>query len=212
MRRGKKWLPEVWPFVEHVPFHGSIPMQGGCTRRGFTVHDEGEARECKRQHRWLAEYVNYHGVPYTLAYCSWCGRWLQMLPMTHAALSLKGGAIVGNGASANKAGQRNIQICFIGFANGRDAKGRRITDTPMKNLWVLAEIMDAHKIPWRARKVWGPGASRSRKAWLRSGIHGHQHSPAPYEDHTDPGDLDIHKLMREARRQQKARRKRQARR
>ena len=63
MRRGKKWLPEVWPFVEHGAHHGSIPMQT-IRGAGSDVH-EGEARECNRQH-WpvpWASYVVDHGVP-----------------------------------------------------------------------------------------------------------------------------------------------------
>ena len=189
------------PWAQQVRYWGAEPMQGGVDRRGVTFHGEGIERKCSKNHRWLLEYVNDAGVPYTLAWCGRCGYWGQMIGMRRAARSLKGGAIVPNGASANKAGQRHIQIVLIGENDTAD-----FTRGPMKNAWVLAEIMDAHRIPWRARKDWGPGASRNRAAWLASGIHGHMHSPAPYEDHVDPQHLHIEVLMREAKRQQKARR------
>ena len=188
------------PWAEQVRYGGSEPMMGGVTRRGITFHGEGIERRCTKNHTWLLEYVNTAGLPYSLAWCGKCGYWGQMIGMRRAARSLKGGAIVPNGASANKAGQRNIQIVLIGENDTAD-----FTQGPMKNAWVLAEIMDAHRIPWRARKNWGAGASRNRAAWLASGIHGHMHSPAPYENHTDPQRLHIEVLMREAKRQQKAR-------
>ncbi len=192
------WLPKEWAHL--VPYHGAENMMGGVQRRAMTMHSEGEERNCRKGHGWLPEYVNDIDIPYTAMWCGACGYWAQMISMRKAARSLKGGAIVGNGASANKAGQRNIQIMLIGEADARD-----FTRGKMRRAWVLAEIMDAHRIPWRARATWGPGASRNRAAWLRSGVHGHQHSPAPYEDHTDPGRLNVDALFREARRQQRSR-------
>ena len=197
--KNASWLPPHWG--DRVEYRGSEPMMGGVQRRGLTLHSEGVERDCAKGHGWLPRYVNDRNIPYSLCWCGMCGYWGQMVAMTRAARSLKGGAIVGNGASANKAGQRNIQIMLIGEADAHE-----FTREPMKRAWILAEIMDAHDIPWRARKTWGPGASRDRKAWLRSGVHGHEHSPAPYEDHTDPGRLDVDKLFREAKRQQRGRR------
>jgi len=192
------WLPKEWAHL--VPYHGAENMMGGVQRRAMTMHSEGEERNCRKGHGWLPEYVNDIDIPYTAMWCGACGYWAQMISMRKAARSLKGGAIVGNGASANKAGQRNIQIMLIGEADAHE-----FTRGKMRRAWILAEIMDAHRIPWRARATWGPGASRNRAAWLRSGVHGHQHSPAPYEDHTDPGRLNVDALFREARRQQRSR-------
>ena len=197
LRRDANWLP----WAEKVRYRGASPMLGGVTRRGLTLHGEGIERRCTKNHTWLLDYVNAKNVPYTAGWCGKCGYWGQMIGLRQAAMSLKGGAIVPNGASANKAGQRNIQIVLLGENDAAD-----FTKGPMRNAWVLAEIMDAHRIPWRARKEWGDQASRSRAAWLASGIHGHMHSPAPYEDHVDPQNLHVEVLLREARRQWKARR------
>lgn len=204
LRRNQLWLPTDW--AVRIKYRTPEPMAGG-ERRGVTIHDEGRKRKCNRDHDWLAEYVNETvGYPYHNNWCGWCGYWSQMISFKNAARSLKGGSIAANGASANKFGERNIQICLIGISNGHDYRGDKFTDGPMKNAWVLAEIMDAHGIPWRARKNWGPGSSRSQKTWKVSGVHGHQHSPAPDEDHTDPGNLNVEKLFREARAQQRYRR------
>lgn len=201
LRRGARWLKRDW--AKRIPYRYAVRMMGGSRRRGVTLHDEGERRRCNGRHDWLAEYVNSRNVPYHALWCGSCGYWAQLIPFHKAAYSLKGGAIAPNGASANKFGRRNIQICLVGVANGRDGMGKKFTDGPMVRAWVLAEIMDAHKIPWRARKVWGAGSSRSLKSWKVSGVHGHQHSPARYEDHTDPGDIDVEKLFRVARHQQR---------
>lgn len=198
LARNAPWLPPHW--ADRIEYRASEPMMGGVERRGVTLHSEGVERDCAKGHGWLPRYVNDRHIPYHACWCGWCGYWAQMIPFHRAAKSLKGGAIVGNGASANKAGQRNIQIMLIGEADAHEFTRER-----MKRAWILAEIMDAHRIPWRARATWGPGASRARGTWLRSGVHGHQHSPAPYEDHTDPGRLNVPALFREARRQQRAR-------
>ena len=204
LRRNQLWLPTDW--ARHIKYRNPEPMAGG-DRQGLTMHDEGEKRKCNRSHGWLAKYVNEEiGYPYHCLWCGQCGYWAQMISFKNAARSLKGGAIARNGASANKFGERNIQIRLVGISNGHDYQGKRFTDGPMKNAWVLAEIMDAHKIPWRARKNWGSDSSRSLKAWKVSGVHGHQHSPAPDENHTDPGNLNVEKLFREAKAQQRRRR------
>lgn len=197
MRRGKKWLPKGW--AARVPASLVEPMAGNHPRRGLTLHNEGVDRECSPGHVVaLARYVVQRQINYHAVWCPRCGQWAQCAPLTAAARSMVGGP-VWNGASANKAGQRNIQICVAAYGY------RDFTRTPLRGAWVIAEIMDAHQIPWRARKVWGNGASRSVRSWMHSGIHGHQHGPR--DDHTDPSDIDIRKLMREARRQQKARQK-----
>ncbi len=197
LRRNARWLPKKW--AKQARYRGAEPMMGGVERKGLTLHSEGVERACKRDHGWLPDYVNDAGIPYHACWCRSCGAWYQMISFRNAARSLKGGAIVGNGASANKAGQRNIQVMLIGESDAAGYRGE------MKNAWVLAEIMDAHRIPWRARQTWGPGASRDRSTWLKSGVHGHQHSPAPGENHTDPGRLNVDAVFREAKRQQKKR-------
>ena len=80
---------------------------------------------------------------------------------------------------------------------------RDFTAGEMRGAWVLAEIMDRARIPAKARKTWGSGASRAVSAWMRGGIQGHQHGPL--DDHTDPGSIDVERLVRVARRQRKAR-------
>ena len=205
LRRNQLWLPKDW--AHRIRFDDPEPMRGGSNRLGLTFHDEGVKRKCNGDHGWLPHYLNEDvGIPYHSCWCGTCGYWSQSIAFNNAALALKGGAIARNGASANKFGHRNIQICLIGIANGHDYRGHKFTTGPMVKAWVLAEIMDAHKIPWRARKNWGRDASRGLAAWKVSGVHGHQHSPAPYEDHTDPGNLDVEKLFREAKAQQRHRR------
>lgn len=201
LRKGAGWLKKSW--AKRIKYSGAESMAGGSSRRGLTLHDEGVARQCNGNHDWLAQFVNRQGVPYHACWCGTCGYWAQMIDFRKAARSLKGGAIASNGASVNKFGERNIQVCLIGVANGKDARGRKFTDGPMMRAWVLAEIMDAHKIPWRARKNWGADSNRNLSAWKVSGVHGHQHSPAPGENHTDPGAIDVEKLFREAKRQQR---------
>ena len=203
MKTGQLWLPEGW--AKQIKYRSPEPMMGGSDRRGLTMHDEGVVRKCDKRHDWLPKYVNDAGIPYHACWCGTCGYWAQMISFKNAARSLKGGAIAPNGASANKFGERNIQVMLIGHANGKGPGGKKFTDGPMKNAWILAEIMNSHKIPYRARKNWGPDASRNLAAWKISGVHGHQHSPAPYENHTDPGNLDVEKLFREARAQQRRR-------
>jgi hypothetical protein len=124
-----------------------------------------------------------------------------MISFQNSARSMVGGGYNGsNGWSANKFGTRNIQVCVAGFGY------KDFTKTRLRNAWVLAEIMDAHSIPWHARKTWGSGASRKGELWNHGGIQGHQHGPN--DDHTDPGEIDAKKLMRVMRVQQKHRRAR----
>lgn len=202
MRRGKKWLPKGW--AARVPATIVEPMSGNHPRRGLTLHNEGVDRDCTPGHVVaLARYVVGQRINYHAVWCPRCGQWAQCAPFTAAARSQVGGP-VWKGASANKAGTVNIQIAVAAYGY------RDFTRTHLRGAWVLAEIMDAHRIPWRARKVWGLGASRSVTSWMRSGVHGHQHGPQ--DDHTDPGSINAAALFREARRQQKTRRKRQARR
>lgn len=198
MRRGKKWLPSKWS--SRVPAHIVEPMSRNTPRRGLTLHNEGVDRDCTPGHVVaLARYVVARNINYHAVWCPRCGKWAQCAPFTAAARSMVGGAVIGS-ASANKAGTVNVQVCVAGYGS------RDFTKSDLRGAWVLAEIMDAHRIPWRARKVWGPAASRSVGSWLRSGVHGHQHGPL--DDHTDPGSIDPAVLFRAARRQQKRRKAR----
>ena len=139
-------------------------MSGDHPRRGLTLHNEGVDRDCTLWpcRRPLARYVvgqriNYHAVGAPV----WAVGAVR--PFTAAARSCRWPGV--EGASANKAGTVNIQIAVAayGYAKGFTASSARRV--------VLAEIMDAHrKIPWRARKVWGAGASRSVTSWMRSGF------------------------------------------
>lgn len=188
----RKWLKRKW--AKRVKYHGAEPMARNNDRRGLTLHNEGVDRTCSGkkggQHDWLAGFVNSKGIPYHCLWCPVCGWWCQMVPFDKAARSLKGGGIAGTPFSANKYGYANIQVCVVGFGH------RDFTKSPMKNAWVLDWIMRQWSIPRRARKTWGAGSGRSLSAWKQPGIHGHQHSPAPGENHTDPNSISITRLFR----------------
>ncbi len=191
-----QWLPKRW--AKRVRARSWEPMSGNHPRRGLTLHNEGIDRKCAPGHVTdLARYVVARNIFYHLVWCPVCGNWAQIAPMHAAARSMVGGS-VWEGMSANKAGTVNAQVCVAGYGS------RDFTETKMRNAWVLAEIMDRARIPWRARKTWGPEASRNTEAWMRGGVQGHRHGPL--DDHVDPGRIKVDVLMREAKRQQKARR------
>ena len=189
------WLPRGW--AAKIPAPVIEPMTGNHPRRGLTLHNEGVDRDCRRGHVTdLAHYVNHRRINYTAIWCPVCGQWAQLAPLDKAARSMVGTPIW-RGASANKTGTVHVQVAVAGF-------GRRdFTDTQLRRAWVLAEIMDRARIPWRARAVWGPDAGRGLQPWLAGGVQGHQHGPA--DDHTDPGRIHVARLFREAKRQQRRR-------
>jgi hypothetical protein len=156
--------------------------------------------KCNKQHDWLADFVNGKRISYHLIYCPYCGYWSQMIPFDKAARSMLGGDVDGRGNSANRAGL-NIQVCVAGFGY------KDWTQTPMKNAWVFAELVDRYNIPIKTRSKWGSGAGRSKKAWMAGGIQGHCHGP--WDDHTDgaTSEAAVKRLMKEARKQQAARKK-----
>ena len=192
------WLPARW--VTRIPAPIIEPMSRNHPRRGLTLHNEGVDRVCRPGHVTdLAHYVAELRINYHFVWCPRCGKWAQLAPMNKASRAQVGGN-VWKGASANKAGTVNVSVCVAGFGS------RDFTAGEMRGAWVLAEIMDRARIPAKARKTWGSGASRAVSAWMRGGIQGHQHGPL--DSHTDPGSIDVERLVRVARRQ---RRKRKAR-
>lgn len=199
MRKHQSWLPKQW--AKRHKYYGS-ETHDSCSRKGLTIHNEGVDGACTPGHVYnLAAYVVMMRIPYHAIWCPRCGVWVQIISFNRAARSMVGGAVAPCGNSANKHGQ-NIQVCIADYGY------RDFTKTQLKNAWVLAEILDAHNIPWRARKTWSADASRRNDLWNRGGIQGHQHGPN--DDHTDPNSIDAHKLLSEAKRQQKARNKRLA--
>lgn len=183
-------------------------MAGG-KRRGLTVHDEGVSRS-RRERRgdisWLADYVNEGRISYHLLYNPDTGQWIQMIPFDCAARSMVGGDVDGRGNSANRAGTYNIQIALAGYNASHG--GPRPNWKKAKNLWVLAVLIDRYDIPLKMRSHWGSGASRGRTAWMQGGIQGHCHGV--HDDHTDPGDVDVREMVRQARKQLAARKRRAA--
>lgn len=194
-RKGKHWAPRLWR-VKRIPYQGHEPMLGGSSRRGLTIHNEGVDRPCNRDHAWLAHFVNNKRIPYHALWCPHCGWWCQLIPFDRAARSMVGGSVQSNGASANRAGIVNVQICVVSYGYRDFTKS-----SPMKRAWVLAEILDHYQIPSKPRDTWGAGARRSLEGWARGGVQGHQHGP--HDDHTDPGSIDARKLIRVAREQQR---------
>ena len=191
-----RWLPTKW--VKRMPAQDWEPMARNHPRRGLTLHNEGVDRNCTPGHvTSLSQYVLHRRLFYHFVWCPVCGEWAQLIPLDAAARSMVGGSVYG-GASANKAGIVNVQVCVAGYGS-RDFTDRK----RLRGAWVLAAIMFRARIPWKARKTWGPGAQRGTGAWMRGGIQGHQHGPN--DDHTDPGRIDVQRLMREARRQYKDR-------
>ena len=189
IKRG--WLPRQWS--ERIRYSSPEPMGGG-TRSGLTIHNEGVKRRCNGDHDWLAEYVNQKRIPYHAIWCPVCGYWCQMVPFGKAARSMKGGNVDGKGNSANKAGRVNVQICIIGDDGKTD-----ISKKKLKNAWVIAEIIEKKKI----KKYIRTGNGRSKKKWMKGGVQGHKNGPD--DDHTDPGALDLERLIRKAYRQRKNR-------
>lgn len=192
MRHRIRWLGRRK--ASRIKSPRATTMGGGVQRVGITIHTEGVERSCPgRGHDfgWLAHFVIGKGVEYHALHCLRCNKIIQMLPFDSPARSLKGGGIVPNGASANRAGQANIQVCFVGVG-----PNHRYTQREYKNMRIWGKVADSWGIPHRVRKTWGGQAKRGRKSWLRSGIHGHCHSPAPYENHTDPNKIDARKLRR----------------
>ena len=182
------WLPRKW--AKRIPYSSPEAMGGG-ERRGLTIHNEGVKRKCNKNHDWLAKYVNDKRIPYHALWCPQCGYWCQMIPFNKAARSMKGGDVDGKGHSANKAGKINVQICIIGDdGKGDISKGR------LKNAWVIAEIIDKKKI----KKFIRTGNGRGKKAWMKGGVQGHKNGP--YDDHTDPGNLNTKRLIERAYKQQ----------
>lgn len=190
------WLPSTWAI--RIPAPIIEPMSRNHPRRGVTIHNEGVDRECRRGHVTdLAHYVNDRRINYHFIWCPRCSQWAQLAPWDKASRAQVGDPVWG-GASANRAGTVNAAVCVAGYG-ARDFTDRR----HLQGAWVLAEIMDRARVPWKARATWGPGASRGTEAWMRGGVQGHQHGPA--DDHTDPGAINVERLLREARRQSKAR-------
>jgi len=191
-----RWLPTKW--VKRMPAQDWEPMARNHPRRGLTLHNEGVDRNCTPGHvTSLSQYVLHRRLFYHFVWCPVCGEWAQLIPLDAAARSMVGGSVYGD-ASANKAGRVNVQVCIAGYGN-RDFTDRK----RLHGAWVLAAIMFRARIPWKARKTWGPGAQRGVGAWMRGGVQGHQHGP--HDDHVDPGRIDVERLLREARRQWKAR-------
>lgn len=182
-------------------------MSGG-TRRGLTVHDEGATRspsERKKDITWLADYVNQRRISYHLLYNPDTGQWIQMIPFDHAARSMKGGDVDGRGASANRAGRYNIQVCLAGYNVSHG--GPKPNWKRAKNLWVFALLMERYDIPNKVRSKWGSNAGRGKSTWMKGGVQGHVHGP--HDDHTDPGVIDVEEMLRQSRRQLKERRRKQ---
>lgn len=184
MKKNRKWLGRATKVVAG----GTEPMAGG-SRRGLTFHDEGVNRKCDGGAHVtnLARYVVSNRIWYHLVWCPLCGKMAQCCSPDRAARSMKGGAVDGGWASANKAGAVNIQVCVAGFG-----PGRKFTDTKMKNIERIGKWADSWGVPHKVRSKWGPGSGRGRSTWMKGGVQGHCHGP--HDDHTDPGPIDPKKL------------------
>jgi hypothetical protein len=168
-------------------------MSKSSSRRAMAIHDEGVVRSCggKGTHRWLAEFSNSKGAYYHILWCPYCGDVYQCLPLDRAATGMKGGPVDERGNSSNRTGTIEIQVCVIGVSG----HGKRVDQTPMRNAALIGEIADAWSVPRVFRKgKWGPGADRSKRAFLASGIHGHCHGV--HDDHIDPGPINVEKLAK----------------
>jgi len=202
----RRWLGKK--AAKRRPMSNPERMAGG-SRRGLTVHDEGQTRsaaERKKDITWLADYTNGKRISYHLLYNPDTGQWIQMIPFDCAARSMKGGDVDGRGHSANRAGTYNIQICLAGYNASHG--GPKPNWKRAKNLWVIALLMERYEIPNRVRTRWGRNAGRAKSTWMKGGVQGHVHGPM--DDHTDPGVIDVDEMLRESRRQLKARRDRRS--
>lgn len=167
--------------VAKVPASGFERMPGCHSNfKRITLHNEGVDRKCDggAHVENLARYVRDKGIFYHFVYCPDCGHWAQIVPISAAARSMKGGPVCSAGNSANKHGRYNVQVCFAGYGYKK---------LPPALEW-------KGKAVWRllAKKVGNPPRAmsyakifRSRKRWrnIERGWAGHQHGPN--DDHTD---------------------------
>lgn len=197
MRKKQRWLGKKTG-VKIVP--GNKPfkkMDGNNSSVKIILHDEGAEpgmdNAVKVMKYTIGKDSEYH--------CTWDskrGKWCQSTPFHKASRALLDGDV-----GCDTAGTVCIQVCVVGF-NGRDSKP--FTSGPMKGAWVLAEIADAWGVPLEKALGDFKKPTRSKVKWRGKGVGGH--NMAPGNDHGDPGGIDFPKLVKEARRQQKVRRKR----
>ncbi len=194
MKKRQKWLRKK--VATRVKARRFKSMAKNNSSRKITLHDEGNAPGINDA-VGVMKYVIPIGGEY---HCTWDtkrGKWCQSTPFNKASRALLDGPI-----GCDTDGTVNIQICVVGF-NGRD--GKKFTDGPMKGAWVLAEIADSWGIPLEKALGDFKNPSRSISKWRGKGVSAH--TMAPGNDHGDPGRIDFPKLVKEARRQQKARRR-----
>ena len=173
----KKWFAGGDNAVK-VKASGSSP--GNCHRdaRFITFHNEGVNRSCTPGHvESLARYVRDKNIYYHFTYCPLCGQWAQIIPVDHAARSMKGGAVCSAGNSANRHGI-NIQVCFAGYGT------QKLPDPKdWKNAKKFKKIAKEWNIP--PKKLNFDKQYRSKEKWCDTsrGYRGHQHGP--WDDHHD---------------------------
>jgi len=164
-----------------VKASGSSP--GSCHRdaRFITFHSEGVDRQCDggAHVKSLAQYVVNQGIYYHFVYCPDCGQWAQIIPVDHAARSMKGGSVCSAGNSANRHGI-NIQICLAGY--GTSAK-----KLPAPKKWKNSKKFKNIAEEWgvNPKKMDFSKQIRSSEKWRNKdrGWRGHQHGP--HDDHND---------------------------
>jgi peptidoglycan hydrolase-like protein with peptidoglycan-binding domain len=121
------------------------------------------------------------------------GQVWQHLPLDVAAYTLMGGT-----HSPNSAAGVSIQIEIIGFAKDTPGKDDRWYERLRGLLlWIAAKIGAQYvfPFPWAGNAGYGEGGE-VRQTWTAyraaTGIVGHSH--VPYNNHWDPGELDVSRL------------------
>ena len=173
MLPGAQWAPV--PKTGGGWFSGLRPFVG--TAKKITTH----TTETSVLPNWAAQQT---GVPHLSVDLKTGERW-QHLPMDIAAYTLKGGE-----KSPNSDSGVNIQIEIIGYA----AQSPSWSDAEYVELQrILLWISAAVGVPYVFPVAFPPHHRLSWAEWEpMSGILGH--SMATWNDHTDPGALDVSRL------------------
>lgn len=175
-----------YPKATRVPADRAGTMDGTNGTRKVVIHTEGVTRGkdgANGNAVDLAKYVASRGIAYHFI-IDRHGRIAQCYPTEVAARSLKAGRW-----SPNKQGKRAVQICFAGVTSMEEVKSWRLNGWWTQFVQWLEEDSG---VPPTSVVPWGK-ASRSEKAWRKSGWTSHAH--APFNDHTDGLDTPLAKLL-----------------
>lgn len=197
------------PLPPDPPVSGAVPPQPALMAPGAVwdpiAKTDGGYFEGLRQFVGAAHKVTLHttetsvkpnwegkqsGIPHFTLEPS-TGRLWQHLPLYMAAYTMKAGDYSPNSDSGT-----NIQIEIIGFSSQSNAWPTEQYEVIERLLqWISTNLL----VPYAFPAVFADYNNYERMTWPQweptSGVLGHQH--APYNDHWDPGPLDVKRLTRD---------------